>query len=221
MTSLYPLTPALVTGQRMSREEFLRVWEQMPGVKNAELIDGVVYVSSPVSLDHSEFDGMIHWWLGQYAAFTPGVRYAPSATWLMLESAPQPEAALRILPECWGQSTVEGKYAVGAPELAVEICLASTEVDFGPKLALYQRAGVREYMTIELFVKRIAWRELFQGAFRYLAPAADGSLRSQVFPGLWLDEQAFWKRDEQRMLATLERGLKDSAHAAFVARMQS
>ena len=35
----------LVTGERMTVEEFLRSWEEIPELKNAELIDGVVHVS--------------------------------------------------------------------------------------------------------------------------------------------------------------------------------
>ena len=34
---------------------------------------------------------------------------------------PQPDAQLRISPECGGQSRNEGKYVGGAPELVVEV----------------------------------------------------------------------------------------------------
>jgi Uma2 family endonuclease len=48
--------PGLVTGERLTVEEFLRRWEELPELKNAELIDGVVYLSSPVSLEHGDLD---------------------------------------------------------------------------------------------------------------------------------------------------------------------
>lgn len=32
----------------MSREEFLRTWDDDPELKNAEFIDGIVYVPPPV-----------------------------------------------------------------------------------------------------------------------------------------------------------------------------
>ncbi|HTT63896.1 MAG TPA: Uma2 family endonuclease [Bryobacteraceae bacterium] len=82
---------------------------------------------------------------------TPGVEERGTYRWSGLRSAPQPDAFLRILPSHGGQSGSKGPLGAGAPELAVEICLTSTEVDFGPKLALYQRAGVREYITVERF----------------------------------------------------------------------
>jgi Uma2 family endonuclease len=218
------LTPAvttteLVTGERMNVEEFLRCWEELPDLKNAELIDGVVYVPSPVSLEHGSFDTLIHWWLTHYAHATPGCRAGNNSTWLMLDSAPQPDAYLRILPSYGGQSRDEKLYSIGAPELAVEICLTSTEVDFGPKRRLYQRAGVREYITVELFRKRIVWRVLENGVYLHQEDPADGILRSYVFPGLWLDVAAFWADDGAKMLAALNAGLATDEHRGFVERL--
>jgi hypothetical protein len=48
----------LVTGERLTREEFLRRWEELPDLKNAELIDGVVHVPSPVSRDHGSLSAV-------------------------------------------------------------------------------------------------------------------------------------------------------------------
>ena len=102
------------------------------------------------------------------------------------------------------------------PELVVEICLTSTEVDFGPKLDLYQRAGVREYVTIEIFGKRIVWRVLEEGVYVPQKAPADGILRSRVFPGLWLDVAAFWDDNGPKMLPTLNAGLSTEDHQRFV-----
>jgi len=210
----------LVTGERMTVEEFLRCWEELPELKNAELIDGVVHVSSPVSHEHGSADTLIHLWLAYYAQATPGCQAGNNSTWLMLDSAPQPDAYLRILPSHGGQSRVERRYDVGAPELAVEICLTSTEVDFGPKRKLYQKAGVREYITIELFWKRMVWRVLDENAV-YVAQTLppDGIVRSHIFPGLWLDEAAFWAENGAKMRAGLNAGLASEEHQKFVARL--
>src|SRR5438067_2011805 len=220
---LYPIVEPveLVTGQRMNVAEFLSRWEDLPDLKNAELIDGVVYVPSPVSLDHGSRDTQIIWWLTQYAYATPGCKSGNNSTWLILDSAPQPDSYLRILPACGGQSRDQGKYATGAPELVVEICLTSTEVDFGPKLALYQRAGVREYITIQLFGKRIVWRVLKDGVYLSQSLPADGILRSHVFPGLWLDVAAFWQDDGAKMSAALNAGLSTVDHQRFVEELRA
>jgi Uma2 family endonuclease len=211
--------PGLITGERMNVDEFLRRWENLPDLKNAELIDGIVYVPSPVSREHGRLDTLIHWWLAHYAQATPGCEAGNNSAWLMSGSAPQPDAHLRILPSHGGQSGDEAPYCVGGPELAVEICLTSTEVDFGPKLKLYERAGVREYITIELFGQRTLWRMLENGGYVLQEPAPAGILQSRVFLGLWLDVTAFWNRDGAKMLTALNAGLSTNDHQHFVTRL--
>jgi len=211
--------PGLVTGERLTVEEFLRRWEELPDLKNAELIDGTVYVPSPISIVHGDLDNLVHWWLGHYAHATPGCKGGSNSTWLMAGSAPQPDASLRILPAHGGQSGNKGPLGAGAPELAVEICVTSTELDLGAKLALYQRAGVREYITVEAFGERMIWRVLENGVYGAQTLPPDGIARSQVFPGLWLDVTAFWADDGAKMLAALNAGLASEDHRKFVARL--
>jgi Uma2 family endonuclease len=211
--------PGLITGERMNVEEFLRRWDELPDLKNAELIDGVVHVGLPVTREHGSLSGLIIWWLAHYAHAMPGCEAGSHSTWLMLDSAPQPEVYLRILPSHGGQSGDGQLYCTGAPELAVGICVTSTEVDFGPKLRLYQRAGVREYITIEIFGKRIVWRQLENAVYIAQQIPPDGVLRSQVFPGLWLDVAAFWDNDGEKMLAALNAGLSSEDHQRFVGRL--
>jgi len=81
-----PTVPRLVNGLRMEREEFLRQWRQIPSLKNAELIDGTVYVASPVSAEHARYDALVQGWLFFYAANTPDAdwkqgRVKPLAPW--------------------------------------------------------------------------------------------------------------------------------------------
>jgi Uma2 family endonuclease len=209
----------LVTGERMTAEEFLRRWEELPDLKNAELIDGIVHVPSPVGCQHGGLSSRIIWWIAYYKQATSGCEAGSRATWLMLDSVPQPDVYLRILPSHGGQSWNEGLYGGGAPELIAEVCETSTEVDFGPKRKLYQRAGVREYITIEVLWKRIVWRVLENGVYVSQEVPPDGILRSQIFPGLWLDVEAFWADDGAKMLAALNAGLASEDHQKFVARL--
>jgi len=210
----------LTTGDKMDRTEFLCRWEALPELKCAELIEGVVFVASPVSGDHGDVDTTIGGWLWNYVCATPGCACGHNATWDMLESMPQPDVHLRVRPESGGQSSDGPRFSKGAPELAVEVCLTSTEVDFGPKLRLYRRAGVREYITIELLPKRIVWRILRDNSYHALEPDAAGVFRSIAFPGLWLDLDAFWRNDGARMLTTLQAGLATTEHAEFAARLR-
>ena len=100
-------------GDRMTREEFLERWERMPELKKAELIDGVVYLPHPAPFSHAKFEGQCSLVLTVCAARTPGCEFLPNATWMMLESAPQPDVALRILPEYGGRSARADKYVAG------------------------------------------------------------------------------------------------------------
>jgi len=211
--------PGLVTGERLTVDEFLRRWEELPDLKHAELIDGIAFVSSPVSLEHSRLDMRIIWWLSHYACLTPGCDGGSNGTWLMSGSVPQPDADLCILPSHGGQSGNKGPLAIGAPELAVEICVTSSALDMGPKLALYQRAGVQEYITVEATGQRLIWRVLDNGAYVAQALPADGIVRSRIFPGLWLDVTAFWANDRAQMLTVLNAGVASEDHRLFVERL--
>jgi Uma2 family endonuclease len=134
----------------------------------------------------------------------------------MLESAAQPDIALRLLPELGGRTTVSRGLASGAPELVVEISHSSRSFDLGPKLALYQRAGVTEYVVALLEEHRVEWRILESNMYRLLEADSGGVLKSVQFPGLWLNEPAFWGGDADEMLATLEEGLRSEECREFL-----
>ena len=98
--------PPLESGDRLSRAEFERRYEAMPGLKKAELIEGVVHVPSPVSVDrHGEPQFELIILLGHYKWATPGVRGADNATArLDLANEPQPDVSLFIDPPRGGQA---------------------------------------------------------------------------------------------------------------------
>ncbi|MDX2153136.1 MAG: Uma2 family endonuclease [Bryobacteraceae bacterium] len=207
MTHLAHINPLLFApGDALSRDEFLALWERMPAIKFAELIDGLVYIPSPLSFDHGRYDLLSHAFFRHYCDRSGRYQGLANATWLMLESAPQPDLALRLLPEFGGRTEVENSLAKGVPDLVVEVVRSSRSYDLGPKLALYQRAGVPELVAALTDEKRIQWRVLQNGSYQLLSPE-DGIFRSPSLPGLWLDEQAFWADDLARLLATLQKGL--------------
>jgi Uma2 family endonuclease len=207
----------LVAGQRLDQAEFHRRYEAMPPGVRAELIDGVVYMPSPVSREHAHADVNAIGWLLHYRHRTPGVEVLGDATTILgRKSEPQPDVLLRILPECGGQSRNQGAYVGGAPELVVEVARATRFVDLGPKLADYERAGVLEYIVRALDPDEVLWFALNDGAYVQIAPEADGLYRSTAFPGLWLDPGALLTDDLDRLFAVLDQGLASPEHAAFV-----
>jgi hypothetical protein len=220
MTHLVHVDPLLFEpGDRLRLDDFLARWERMPSLKFAELIDGVVYMPSPLSYEHGRRDLQIQLLLGTYAMATGVCEAVSNATWLMSDSAPQPDVALRLRPEFGGRSIVSGKLVRGAPELVAEVSHSSRSFDLGPKLVLYQSAGVAEYVTILLEEQRVQWRVLEGGSYRLLQ-SIDGVFKSTVFPGLWFDEPAFWAADSKHMLEVLQHGIDADECQVFLGRLR-
>ncbi|HYT60245.1 MAG TPA: Uma2 family endonuclease [Haliangiales bacterium] len=212
--------PLLEPGDRLSRDEFERRYERMPNVRKAELIEGIVYMPSPLrAQSHGEPQSHLGTWLGTYAAETPGVAcFDNSTVRLDLDNEPQPDLTLLKLPAKGGQARISADdYIEGPPELAVEIVASSSAYDLHQKKGAYRRNGVCEYLAWITGEGRLVWWELRQGEYQEIAPAADALLKSRVFPGLWLDAAALLRGDMKAVLSSLRRGLDSSEHAAFVA----
>ncbi len=211
--------PPLESGDRLTRYEFEQRYQAMPHLKQAELIEGVVYVASPVRIsNHGRPHAKIIGWLLVYQAATPGVDLADNATVrLDADNEPQPDALLRIEPEVGGNSRIsEDDYIEGAPELIAEIAASSASYDLGDKLNAYRRNGVREYIVWQSYENKIDWFRLQEGRYVALEPDEEGIIRSEVFPGLWLSVAALRGGNLTEVLAVLQRGLQTPEHQVFV-----
>ena len=133
------------------------------------------------------------------------------------QGEPQPDCQLHIAPELGGQIRYDPEgYFTGAPELIIEIARSSRAFDLGAKKADYERAGVQEYVVVELDPDLIHWFIRRDDRFEDLPPGPDGVYRSEVFPGLWLDPEALFAKDRVRLIGVLHQGLATPAHAAFL-----
>jgi len=218
-----PPIPPLEPGDHLTRDEFERRYDAMPELKKAELIEGVVYMPSPVRLNrHGSPHVKTVTWLGVYAGHTPGTQAADNTTLrLDQDNEPQPDGMLLILPSHGGQVRISADdYVEGGPELIVEVAASSASFDLHTKLQVYQRNGVREYLVWRVLDQAIDWFVLRGGQYQPLSPGPDGILRSEVFPGLWLDAAALVRGDLPAVLHVLQQGLASSEHAAFVAHLQ-
>lgn len=206
----------LHNGDRMSREEFHRIYQQMPEGFRAELIGGIVYVSPPLRRPH----GTNHLPLGTifflYQGSTPGVESGDNTTILLGSDAqPQPDLFLRIREEYGGRSRVtEDEYIAGPPELVAEIAHSSEAVDLHGKRADYTRHGVNEYLVLCVAERQLHWFDLVAGT--ELMPDPDDIIRIRAFPGLWINRDAVIAKDSARLVATLQQGMATPEHAAFV-----
>jgi Uma2 family endonuclease len=212
--------PVLESGDRLTRAEFERRYQLHPAIKKAELIEGVVYVASPVRIKrHAEPHGDLITWLGVYKASTPGVTLGDNATVrLDLDNEPQPDGLLRLEEACGGQSRIsDDDYIEGAPELVAEIAASSASYDLHDKLNSYRRNGVREYLVWLVEDREFRWYDLQEGQFVQQAADGNGILASKVFPGLRLAVTALLQGDMVAVLTELQQGIGTEAHQQFAA----
>jgi Uma2 family endonuclease len=222
--SATPITdyPPLENGDRLTRQEFERRYTAMAHIKKAELIEGVVYVASPVRANrHGRPHADIIGWLFVYKAATPGVYLADNTTVrLDADNGPQPDALLRIEPEVGGNSRIsDDDYVEGTPELIAEIAASSASYDLNDKLNAYRRNGVQEYIVWQSYENRLDWFRLQEGRYVALQPDEAGIIRSEIFPGLWLAVNALREGDMAGVLAVLQQGLQTAEHQEFVERL--
>jgi Uma2 family endonuclease len=209
----------LHSGDRMSRAEFHRIYEQMPEDFKAELVGGIVYVASPLGIEHATNHLPLGSVLLAYEGATPGVQSGNNGTIILSDVAePQPDLFLRILPEFGGQSkTSEDGYVEGPPELVAEIAYSTRALDLHAKRNDYARYGVREYLVVSLKERQLKWFDL--QADKELAVDTDGICRVRTFPGLWIHADGLLQRNHQQLMATLQQGLQTPEHAEFVKRL--
>ena len=215
--------PPLENGDRLTRAEFHRRYEAMPENVRAELIEGIVYMSSPVNTRrHGRPHLTLGGWLAYYIAKTPKLDlYADNGTVLLDdENEPQPDLMLSLPTSLGGLADLDADgYLDAAPTLAIEIAASSAAIDLHGKLDSYLRNGVAEYLVwrtddaaVDFFISR-------EGRFERQEPDADGLLKSGKFPGLWLDPAALVVLDLPRLYAAVDRGTATAEHAAFVGRL--
>ena len=216
--------PPLESGDRLSRHEFERRYQAMPSHKKAELIEGVVYLASPLRFErHAQPHSNLVGWLWTYQIASPGVKLGIEPTvQLDQDNEPQPDAVLLIDGRLGGQSRLsEDDYIEGAPELVAEIAASSAAYDLHDKKKAYRRNGVQEYIVWQILENKLNWFRLSESEYVTLEPDADGIVRSQVMPGLWLAVPALLTGDIARVLAVLQQGLNSPEHQEFVKGLNS
>ena len=221
-SSSAPPVPALQNGDRLTRDEFERRYEAMPGDRTAELIEGTVYMPSPVHASgHGEPHAHLMTWLGTYAAATPGLQVADNATIrLDLDNEPQPDGLLRIEEDAGGQSRIsDDDYVEGPPELIVEVAHSSAAYDLHDKKQAYRRNGVQEYLVWQIEEEQVDWFVLEEGTYLSLSVGENGRIESRTFPGLVLDVDALLEKNFDTVLAAVQEQIGTEVHQVFVERL--
>jgi Uma2 family endonuclease len=216
-------TPPLDSGDRLNHEEFIKRYAELPEGIKAERIEGVVYMAAAAV--NAGYHGRPHLrlsgWLFNYLAATDGVDAADNSTiFLDTDNDPQPDLCLYIKPENGGRLQIdEESNIVGSPELVIEVAASSVSFDLGPKLNVYRRNRVSEYIVLRTYDGDLDWFILRDGEYQRMTIQADGIYRSETFPGLWLNANALIEGNLAAILATLQKGCQSPEHATFVSRL--
>ncbi len=208
----------LQSGDRLGVAEFHQRYAQHPSIKKAELVEGVVYMSSPVYTSHSKPHAQLVFWAGLYLAGTPSVQMGDNqSVRLDNDNEVQPDICL------WQDNSVGSQISItqkglllGSPDLVIEVAANSVAYDLHQKLRVYQRSGVREYLVFVAYEQETRWFHLVDGVYQEIAADAQGVLRSRLFPGLWIHPVHVWQNDFAAMQTLLQAGLDSPEHATFV-----
>ena len=196
--------PSLESGDHLTREEFHARYCERPDIQKAELVEGVVYVASPVRVEyHAEPHALVVFWLQAYAATTSGLRVGDNGT-LFLDghNEYQPDAYIRRV-EAGGARLTEDGYLEGAPELVVEVAASSASYDLHEKKEAYRRNGAPEYIVWRVLDRALDWFELRGGDYVRRQPGAGGVIESSQFAGLRLHVPSLLAGDAAGVLAAV------------------
>jgi Uma2 family endonuclease len=215
--------PPLRNGDHLDQRTFHERYLAMPEGFRAELIGGVVHVSSPATNHHAVYHTKVIYWLEHYSSHTPGTEAMDNGTVILDdENEPQPDGVLRIKEACGGMSRVNEKgYVVGSPELHAEVAYSTEAIDLYEKHDEYAASGVLDYVVVLVREPAVRCFRFEDGTYVDFPADADGVWKSRVFPGLWLNVDALLRLDGPALLRTLEQGLKTPEHAAFVEKLRA
>jgi Uma2 family endonuclease len=152
----------------------------------AELIDGVMIVHSPASMEHDNIGGFTRGLMSFYSDaqglgvvlgpdslihLAPGRKCAPDVFFIRQERMPMP------LP----------KEFEGVPDLVVEVLSPSNRrYDLRDKRLIYREAGVGEFWFIDAELRRIIMDRHRAGSY-VEEIFTEGEVFSEVLPGFWLN----------------------------------
>jgi Uma2 family endonuclease len=148
-----------------------------------EVIEGEEFVTPPPSTDHQTSVVNLTRILGNHITLKKLGRLfvAPTAVALSKYNTVEPDV---FFVSKANARIITPKNIQGAPDLVIEVLSPSTAAnDRGPKLAMYDKMGVREYWMIDPVAKMIEIHE-FRSPRRTRSYDGDQSFQSELLPDL-------------------------------------
>lgn len=171
--------------------------------QKADLIDGVIYMASPDSL---ETNNLFVWLIGLIEFFIEdrelGELFGSRAAFRLDNyNSPEPDIAF---VRAFRLPRVKGGHFNGAPDVAIElVSLDSVDRDYVVKREKYRQAGVSEYWIIDEIVQRVTMLRLdSRGRYREVKPH-NGVYFSETITGFWFRPEWLWQNPLPKKLAIL------------------
>lgn len=173
--------------------------------EKADLIDGVIYMASPVSTSHYRLEKFLEVLLDLYLEETGAGEVFGSRVAFVLGESSAPEPDIAFVSSRHSDRIQEGRIN-GPPDLAVEIVSPeSRDRDYLVKKALYERGGVQEYWIIDPAYRRAEFYGLRDGVFVPLPLESNRYFISQVVSGFWIDVEWLFSDERPPKQKCLER----------------
>jgi Uma2 family endonuclease len=176
----------------------------------ADLIDGVIYMSSP---DNTDANRLNVWLVSLVFLFVDakdlGEVFVSRVAYRLGDSdGPEPDLGFVRKDRL---HLVRRGHLAGRPDLAMEIVSPdSIERDYVKKHRQFERARIPEYWIIDEIEKKVTLLQLGRdGRYREVRPLK-GVLRSKVLPGFWLRTSWLWQQPLPKMQRVLNQILKTS-----------
>jgi Uma2 family endonuclease len=171
--------------------------------QKADLIDGVIYMSSP---DNTDANTLFCWLLSLLTFFVNikklGRVYGNRVAFRLDDfNSPEPDVGFVKRSRL---HLVKRGHVAGGPDAAFEIVSPeSVERDYERKRRQFEDARVSEYWIIDEIEQRVTLLRLGKdGKYRSI-PATRGVFRSKVIRGFWLRERWLWEKSLPDPLKTL------------------
>ncbi|HTU93094.1 MAG TPA: Uma2 family endonuclease [Gemmataceae bacterium] len=192
-------------GKKYTFEEFCFL---IKDDEKADLIDGVIYMSSPENTDANTLFGWLFRLIGDFVEeYELGEVYGSRVAFRLGEShGPEPDIAFVRTERL---HIVQRGFVEGPPDLAIEIVSPdSVERDYVRKREQYRQAGVKEYWIVDEMEQRVVLlKRSASGAYREIK-SRKGVLHSQVLTGFWLRPEWLWQEPRPKKKKVLAEILK-------------
>ena len=170
-------------GVKLTREEFGEAQYEEPW--RYERVDGRLVVMSPAGHDHQKPNNFFRDYLGAYKLAHPGiVEFVFSEAWVCTTKTNDRIADIGVfLVASKGKGTIPDR----APDLAFEFVSGGggdRKRDYVDKRAEYLRAGVKEYVIVDRFDRRVTVLRRVRGRFVESELGPNDTYTTKLLPGL-------------------------------------